>query len=70
MPFSQGILFPESVMQSEWFNVFATFVAINTVVYVALSVSKLLPIIRLGRGLRRGRQRRAQTRSIYPHEAP
>ena len=63
-----GILLPESVLQSHWFGDFATFVAINTVIYVVLSVSKLFPVIRFGRR-RDGRQQRAKSRSIYP-DAP
>jgi len=63
MPKFAGLLFPESVLQSDWFAVFATFVAINTVIYVALSVSKLFPVIRFRR---RGFRMRAQERSIYP----
>lgn len=63
-PSSTGFLFPESVLQSPWFSVFATFVAINTVVYVSLSISKLFPTVRFGRR-RGGFNRRAEDRSIY-----
>lgn len=61
-----GILFPETMLQSGWFNVFATFVAINTVIYVILSVSKLFPVIRSLP--RRTIRARAESRSIYPGE--
>lgn len=47
---------------------FATLVAINTLIYVVLGVSKLVPIIRFG-GKSSGRNRRAETRSIYPEAA-
>lgn len=64
-----GILLPESVLSSRWFAVLATFVAINTVMYAALSVAKALPKIHphdyLGR-----RYARAQTRSIHPDGPP
>lgn len=63
-----GILLPESVLHTAWFNVFATFVAINTVIYVILSITKLFPVIRFGR--RRGRERRRTNRSIYPDTEP
>lgn len=63
-----GILLPESVLHTTWFTVFATFVAINTVVYVTLSLTKIFPVIYF-RG-RRGRERRTTNRSIYPGAAP
>ena len=59
-----GILLPESVLQSGWFSILATFVAVNTVIYVVLSVSKLFPVVRT-LGFRK-RKERAETRSIYP----
>ncbi|WP_082677855.1 hypothetical protein [Leucobacter chromiiresistens] len=60
-----GLLFPEEILSSEWFGVFATVVAINTLIYVVLGVSKLVPVIRFGRK-GSGRNRRTETRSIYP----
>lgn len=59
-----GILLPESVMQTDWFTVFATFVAINTVMYVVLSLTKLFPVIRSWP--RRSAKVRSENRSIYP----
>jgi hypothetical protein len=38
-----GILLPSDVLQSGLFQVLATFVAINTVVYAVLSLAKLIP---------------------------
>jgi hypothetical protein len=38
-----GILFPSEVLQSGWFQALATFVALNTLVYAALSLGKLIP---------------------------
>jgi hypothetical protein len=58
-------LFPESVMHTGWFAVLAAFVALNTVMYCALAVAKVLPRVYAGDFLTR-RNRRAQTRSIYP----
>lgn len=60
-----GILLPAGVLSSPWFALLATFVAINTVMYVALAVAKALPRIYLSDWVRR-RYRRAGTRSIYP----
>lgn len=60
-----GLLLPESTLAAEWFGIFAAFVAINTVIYVLLSVSKLFPVIRFGRR-GDGQSRRVETRSIYP----
>lgn len=39
-----GILLPESVLSSSWFSVLATVVAFNTIVYVGLTLSKLVPL--------------------------
>lgn len=60
-----GVLIPQEVLSSHWFGVFAGFVAINTLIYVVLSVAKLFPVIRFGKG-RGGRNRRVAHRSIYP----
>lgn len=62
---SWGILLPESTLQSPWFAVLAAFVAINTVMYVALAVAKALPKMHPGDWLPRS-YTRAQTRSIHP----
>jgi len=63
-----GILLPASVLSSELFAHFATFVAINTVIYGALSVAKILPKIYVTDWMS-GSSRRSATRSIYP-DAP
>jgi len=60
-----GILLPESLMQTQWFAVLSTFVAINTVLYLTLAVIKLLPKVYLSDYVNQ-RNRRAETRSIYP----
>lgn len=60
-----GVLLPESFLQSPVYAVLAAFVAINTVIYLALAVGKLLPKIHLG-GLLHRREHRAETRSIHP----
>ena len=38
-----GIFFSDGTLKSGWFQVMATFVAINTVVYAGLSLAKLIP---------------------------
>ena len=60
-----GLLLPEGVLHSEWFAVLATFVALNTVMYCALALAKVLPKVYVTDWVHT-RNRRAQTRSIYP----
>ncbi|MEV7633001.1 hypothetical protein AB0N64_11395 [Microbacterium sp. NPDC089318] len=62
-----GILLPESFLYGDWFGVLATFVAINTLIYVVLGLIKLLPQWRRPGYL--GASRRSETRSIHP-DAP
>lgn len=59
-----GLLLPESILQSDWFSALATFVAVNTLIYVAFAAIKIFPAPRFTRG--RGRSRRVETRSIHP----
>jgi hypothetical protein len=40
---SGGIVFSSELLRSEWFQALAAFVAINTLVYAALSLAKLIP---------------------------
>jgi hypothetical protein len=60
-----GILFPESLLHSQWFAVLATFVAINTVMYAALALAKILPKLHPSDWIRT-RNERSETRSIHP----
>ncbi len=60
-----GILLPESILQSRAIGVLAAFVAINTVMYVALTVAKMLPKVYVY-DLIVPRNRRRETRSIHP----
>ena len=60
-----SILLPESIMHSQWFAVLSMFVAINTVVYLTLAIVKLLPKAYLSYWIDL-RNRRGETRSIYP----
>lgn len=66
--FISGILLPESFLHSNFFIILATLVALNTVIYAALSVVHVLPKWFRTSWLRRQRKR-GVTRSIYP-DAP
>ena len=46
-----GILFPASLLQTQFFQVLALFVAFNTIMYVTLAIAKMLPRLRRRRGL-------------------
>jgi hypothetical protein len=63
-----GILLPESTLREEFVAVLAAFVAINTILYVTLSVAKILPKVYVQDWIS-ARNRRAETRSIHP-DAP
>lgn len=63
-----GIVLPVSVLQSDWFAVLSTFVAVNTVMYVTLAIAKLLPRMHPSSWFRSRNQRR-ESRSIDP-DAP
>lgn len=60
---------PESVLHSQAYLVLVTFVSVNTVAFGALSLAKLLPPINPS-GWLSSRNRRAETRSIYPDARP
>jgi hypothetical protein len=60
-----GILLPEGLLRSEWFAVLGAFVALNTVMYVALALAKVMPKVYV-RDLFPRRYARAETRSIHP----
>ncbi len=61
----RGILFPETLLHSEWFAILATFVAINTVMYATLALAKILPKLHPSDWIRT-RNERSETRSIHP----
>ena len=56
---------PRALLQTQWFAILATFVAINTVMYAALAVAKILPKANPADWIRR-RSERSETRSIDP----
>ncbi len=57
-------LLPQAWLRTDWFAVLAAFVAVNTLMYVALSIGHMLPKPYFSDLLPR-RGRRAQDRSIY-----
>lgn len=63
-----GLVLPESFLRTEAFAVLATFVAINTVIYVALAVAKMLPKV-YPSDWWQSSNRRSESRSIYPDPA-
>ncbi|MFM2024165.1 MAG: hypothetical protein RLZZ56_178 [Actinomycetota bacterium] len=66
--FHAGLLLPEAFMHGQFFVILATLVALNTVIYAALSIVHVLPKWFRSSWLR-GRRQRKVTRSIYP-DAP
>jgi diguanylate cyclase (GGDEF)-like protein len=40
---STGILFSPSILHTQWFLIFAAFVGVNTIIYLGLTFSKLIP---------------------------
>jgi len=38
-----GVLLPETVLEQPWFTAFALFVALNTIVYLGLTLAKVIP---------------------------
>jgi hypothetical protein len=38
-----GILLPSSVLQSDWYQALAGFVAVNTIIFAILALGKLIP---------------------------
>jgi len=66
---SHGVLLPAGLVQTGWFATLSTFVAINTVMFTALAVAKVLPRPHPSSWLPR-RYQRSETRSIYPEGWP
>lgn len=61
---------PGSWLTSPWYSTLTAFVAVNTLVYVVVSVSKILPRVHPTTWLSRdAASRRRETRSIHPDGA-
>ncbi|HEX6888191.1 MAG TPA: hypothetical protein VF143_08800 [Candidatus Nanopelagicales bacterium] len=61
-------LLPSDWLTSAWYATLTAFVAVNTLVYVVVSISKILPRMHPSTWWRSGKgaSRRRETRSIYP----
>ena len=57
---------PESLLFTDWFRFMAAFVAVNTVMYAALALAKVLPKLQPP-DWRRGQ--RSEPRGIYPESS-
>ena len=64
-PVPMGVLVPVEFLNSGAFQFLAAFVALNTIMYVALAIAKMLPKFYLSDWVSR-RGRRSETRSIHP----
>jgi hypothetical protein len=62
-----GILLPETLLSTPVFQFLAAFVALNTIMYLVLSIAKILPKVYLSDWTARG-NRRTETRSIHPDD--
>jgi hypothetical protein len=62
-------MLPAAILQSQVFAVLAAFVAINTVMYGALALGKMLPKVYPTDWVT-SRNRRAENRSIHPEVSP
>lgn len=65
-------VFPNEWLSSPWYATLTAFVAVNTLVYVVLSVAKILPRVHPTTWLRGSGEatRRRESRSIYPDGHP
>ena len=61
-------VFPHEWLDSGWYARLTAFVAVNTLIYALLSISKILPRMHPTTWLRgsNGASRRRESRSIYP----
>ena len=62
-----GILFSQDVLRTGAFQFLAAFVAVNTILYVALAVAKMVPKFYVS-DWTAARRRRRETRSIHPED--
>jgi hypothetical protein len=62
-----GVLIPEHFLESGVFQFLSASVALNTIMYVALAIAKMLPKLYLSDWVRR-RGRRTEARSIHPDD--
>jgi hypothetical protein len=62
-----GLVLPEEFLSSPAFEFLAAFVALNTIMYAALAIAKMLPKVYLSDWVTR-RGRRREIRSIHPDD--
>lgn len=67
MNLRMGLLLPESFLNSDFYTVLATIVALNTTIYAVLAISKVMPKWWNPQWIRKGKLR-SETRSIYPDQ--
>src|ERR1044072_5904128 len=67
---SWGVLLPESFLRSPFFAVLATFVAINTVMYLSLAIAKILPKVYVTDYLRGANRHRPPPPAPAPPRPP
>jgi len=60
-----GMLLPQEFLNSRFFVILSTLVALNTTIYAALSIAKVFPKW-FKTSWFRGKRARAETRSIFP----
>ena len=67
IPVPMGLVLPEEFLSTPAFQFIAAFVALNTIVYAALAIAKMLPKVYVSDWvIRRGR--RQESRSIDPDD--
>jgi hypothetical protein len=67
VPVPMGLVLPEEFLSTPAFQFIASFVALNTIIYAALAIAKMLPKVYVSDWvIRRGR--RQESRSIDPDE--
>ena len=60
-----GLVLPTELLASPFFQFLASFVAINTIMFAALAIAKMIPKVYFSDFVSR-RGRRKETRSIHP----
>ena len=67
VPLPMGLVLPEEFLSTPAFQFIAAFVALNTIVYAALAIAKMLPKVYVSDWVVR-RGRRQESRSINPDD--
>ncbi len=67
VPVPMGLVLPEEFLSTPAFQFIAAFVALNTIMYAALAIAKMLPKVYVSDWVNR-RGRRQESRSIDPED--